>query len=49
LKHDIALEEYHELTFYFYSDNPGSEKGYIDYPFSTEFLVAQNTKREIEH
>ncbi|KAJ2920730.1 hypothetical protein H1R20_g16366, partial [Candolleomyces eurysporus] len=49
LKHDIPLAKYYELTFYITSDNPGSEKGYIDYPFSAEFLKVQNSKREIEH
>ncbi|KAJ2936026.1 hypothetical protein H1R20_g1068, partial [Candolleomyces eurysporus] len=44
LEHNIALTPYDESTFYVPSAVPGTEKGYIDYPFSTKFVEAQNSK-----
>ncbi|KAJ2918835.1 hypothetical protein MD484_g1623, partial [Candolleomyces efflorescens] len=44
LEHDIPLEPFDEGTFYVPSIIPGTEKGYIDFPFSTKFVEVQNSK-----
>ncbi|KAJ2920727.1 hypothetical protein H1R20_g16365, partial [Candolleomyces eurysporus] len=38
LEHDIPLTPYDRSTFYTPSDAKDTEKGYIDYPFSEQFL-----------
>jgi hypothetical protein len=38
------LEPFDEATFYVPSVVPGTEKGYIDFAFSTKFVETQNSK-----
>ncbi|KAH8599568.1 chanoclavine-I aldehyde oxidoreductase [Bisporella sp. PMI_857] len=40
VKNGIALEMYDRATFYI----PSSDKGYVDYPFSEEFLVWERSR-----
>ncbi|KAJ5875442.1 uncharacterized protein N7473_012789 [Penicillium subrubescens] len=35
IKAGLSLQQYHHDTFY----TPGSKRGYVDYPFSEEFLA----------
>lgn len=41
IKHGLELNKYDRTTFYL----PESEKGYVDYPFSDEFLKAKESSR----
>ncbi|KAF6746161.1 NADH:flavin oxidoreductase/NADH oxidase [Ephemerocybe angulata] len=41
LQHDIPVTPPNPKTYYTYSDLEGTEKGYIDYPFSDEYLLAR--------